>query len=803
MSYQQEKFHQIRGKLLAVMTVQFAESQSEDIEIYQNDDPRKLAEEFIQKNQFDESILEIIVENININKNLAMDEYNKNPDNFRVQKDSDFNNCDQGQDIQVQQNPYERDSNAINTIQNDSFIQQKFTSQQNNHNIQNKENPDDSHNHMIESFQNQEDFKSANNLQQKDVDYQAYQNNLIKTQKEEQFQQQKKSFQWQQNDFKRKKNEFQLQKNEYFPQNNQIKVIDNNDYSSSPANKLQLIRNQFKKNKVQDKNESASQSPNTSFQKQKRLSDRQLFEQNSRENTAKACFSQKDDIYSSPQIIDANLTSKKKLMTYSSRSKSPNYLASSLSTSASIKNKDIGYIEKIIQKNYQNQFQNIFEQSNNPKSTSTYRILHNTENDPKPFQPQISKRSQQIAMERNKDAYPAFIRLHNQKVKTFIIQAEPPQNENLEFTKHNFNKEKASDKPNTISKKLSQLEIMEMSERMHLQAKRHEDKLKQLQFILDKTVHQNKINTIKIFRKLFYEKMEKEQLQQDFGKLYIAKKSKSPLKKSHTFFQKDKQNQKEDSQNTSEWNQTNLKYNENNMQQFYYKSRTPERLKEKQNQNVRKSSQSPISSNKLKTQILTPKQQNKICYSPNKTKQNTSYQPQQLQMLLNSENFNNNRSPNKNQGKGYEYLAYRSNDQVKTSHLTIHTLKIDCLRKQKRISDIFTVLDSDADGFISSNKINVTALPPPLLKIISPILYEMEEYNFNLNYQDFIGSIQLLEKTLSDKQLEILYYQTDDSSKYKFYKQKQLTNISNLSYEQLQKIGRQIESCKVNIHFKS
>ncbi|EAS00996.2 hypothetical protein TTHERM_00777060 (macronuclear) [Tetrahymena thermophila SB210] len=783
MSYQQENFHLVRGKLLAVMTVQFAESQSEDIEIYQNDDPRKLAEEFIQKNQFDESILEIIVENININKNLAMEEYNKNPDNFKVQKDSDFNNCDQGEEHQAQQKPNEKQNDAIKNIQNDSFIQQKLINQQNNYNIQNKENSDDSHNHFIESFQNQEDFKGVNNLQQKeDDDYQAYQYNLMMTQKAEQFLQQKNSFQWQQNDFKKQKSDFQSQKNQDFQQNNQVRVIDNNDFSSSPANKLQLIRNQFKKNKVSDKNQSTSQSPNTSFQKQKMQSDRALFEQSQKENTAKTCFSQKDDIYNSPQIIDANLTSKKKLMTQSSRSKSPNYLASSLSTSASIKNKDVGYIEKIIQKNYQNQFQNIFEQSNNynTKSTSTYRILHNTENDPKPFQPQISKRSQQIAMEKNKDTSPAFIRLHNQKIKTFIIQAEPPQNENFEQTKQNLNKEKASDKSNTTSKKLSQLEIMEMSERMHLQAKRHEDKLKQL--------------------KLFYEKMEKEQLQQDFGKLYIAKKSKSPQKKSHGIIQKEKQSQKEDKR-TADWNQ--MKQNENNIQQFYYKSRTPERLKIQQNLNVRKSSQSPIPSNKSKTQILTPKQQNKICYSPNKTKQNNTYQPQQMQMLLSSDNFYNSRSPNKNQGKGHEHLAYRSDDQVKMSHMTIHTLKIDSLRKQKRINDIFTVLDSDADGFISSNKINVTALPPPLLKIISPILYEMEEYNFNLSYEDFIGSIQLLEKvinfqsfsnqisqnlifyqTLSDKQLEILYYQTDDSTKYKFYKQKQLTNIVN----QFQKI---------------
>lgn len=36
-------------------------------------------------------------------------------------------------------------------------------------------------------------------------------------------------------------------------------------------------------------------------------------------------------------------------------------------------------------------------------------------------------------------------------------------------------------------------------------------------------------------------------------------------------------------------------------------------------------------------------------------------------------------------------------------------------------------MDSDEDGFISSLKINILGLDPDILKILSPLLCEMEE----------------------------------------------------------------------------
>jgi len=44
----------------------------------------------------------------------------------------------------------------------------------------------------------------------------------------------------------------------------------------------------------------------------------------------------------------------------------------------------------------------------------------------------------------------------------------------------------------------------------------------------------------------------------------------------------------------------------------------------------------------------------------------------------------------------------------------------------KRITWLFSELDSDQDGIISSQKINIDAISPEILGIIKPILFEME-----------------------------------------------------------------------------
>lgn len=55
----------------------------------------------------------------------------------------------------------------------------------------------------------------------------------------------------------------------------------------------------------------------------------------------------------------------------------------------------------------------------------------------------------------------------------------------------------------------------------------------------------------------------------------------------------------------------------------------------------------------------------------------------------------------------------------------------------KRIVWIFGELDSDQDGLISSVNINIESIPDEILEIIMPILFEMEEFHFELNLEEF------------------------------------------------------------------
>ena len=61
---------------------------------------------------------------------------------------------------------------------------------------------------------------------------------------------------------------------------------------------------------------------------------------------------------------------------------------------------------------------------------------------------------------------------------------------------------------------------------------------------------------------------------------------------------------------------------------------------------------------------------------------------------------------------------------------------MDNLKKTK-YREIFEALDSDNDGTISANSINIRALSPKILEIIAPVLYEMEEFKFELNLDEF------------------------------------------------------------------
>jgi hypothetical protein len=58
-------------------------------------------------------------------------------------------------------------------------------------------------------------------------------------------------------------------------------------------------------------------------------------------------------------------------------------------------------------------------------------------------------------------------------------------------------------------------------------------------------------------------------------------------------------------------------------------------------------------------------------------------------------------------------------------------------KKHERLERIFQLLDDDDDGIISSSKISINNLPGNVLKIISPLLIEMEEMQLELIFEDF------------------------------------------------------------------
>lgn len=68
-------------------------------------------------------------------------------------------------------------------------------------------------------------------------------------------------------------------------------------------------------------------------------------------------------------------------------------------------------------------------------------------------------------------------------------------------------------------------------------------------------------------------------------------------------------------------------------------------------------------------------------------------------------------------------------------------------------------MDSDNDGIISANSIYIKGLAPKILEIIAPVLYEMEEFQFQLNFSEFQQALDRLVKTLTVQQKnELLSY---------------------------------------------
>ena len=59
------------------------------------------------------------------------------------------------------------------------------------------------------------------------------------------------------------------------------------------------------------------------------------------------------------------------------------------------------------------------------------------------------------------------------------------------------------------------------------------------------------------------------------------------------------------------------------------------------------------------------------------------------------------------------------------------------------------MLDSDSDGQISANAIDISSVPSELLEVLGPLFCEMEELSQALDLEEFVDAVGRLYETLS------------------------------------------------------
>lgn len=67
----------------------------------------------------------------------------------------------------------------------------------------------------------------------------------------------------------------------------------------------------------------------------------------------------------------------------------------------------------------------------------------------------------------------------------------------------------------------------------------------------------------------------------------------------------------------------------------------------------------------------------------------------------------------------------------------------------RRVAWLFSELDSDQDGRISSDKICIDSIPERVLEVIMPILFEMEDLQVELSIDEFQVAVQSLHRCLT------------------------------------------------------
>lgn len=77
--------------------------------------------------------------------------------------------------------------------------------------------------------------------------------------------------------------------------------------------------------------------------------------------------------------------------------------------------------------------------------------------------------------------------------------------------------------------------------------------------------------------------------------------------------------------------------------------------------------------------------------------------------------------------------------------------------KVQRCKDLFEILDSDQDGRISSQKIDILGVSNEIIDIITPLLLKIEQKALILNYSDFYELLSSFSKNLKTELRKVLF----------------------------------------------
>ena len=72
------------------------------------------------------------------------------------------------------------------------------------------------------------------------------------------------------------------------------------------------------------------------------------------------------------------------------------------------------------------------------------------------------------------------------------------------------------------------------------------------------------------------------------------------------------------------------------------------------------------------------------------------------------------------------------------------SMEIIMKTKMEKIKQIFNLLDSDNDGFISSDKIKLSNLNQKILVLITPLLEELQSNQDNMTFKEFYDKAEPL-----------------------------------------------------------